>query len=68
MNLSNAQLTEMYVENKLLALVDEVEDLTRSDLQGRATVVAREIIQFVKDEPADRVATIHRVWSHPKRK
>jgi len=68
MSLTNAQLTEMYVEDKILALFDEAEELTRSDLQGRATVVAREIIQFVKDEPADRVTTIHRDWSQATQK
>ena len=36
------------VEEKLLSFADEQEELTRSDFQGRAYVVAREIIELVK--------------------
>lgn len=37
------------IEEKLLSFADEQEEMTRSDFQGRAYVVAREIIKLVKD-------------------
>jgi hypothetical protein len=38
----------MEVQNAILEVVDAAEDLDRSDLQGRAMVVARNIINSVR--------------------
>lgn len=44
---------QFWVANMLLELADEQQELTRSDFQGRAEVVARKIIDLVRRD-ADR--------------
>lgn len=39
----------MRVADMLLELADEQEMMTRSDFQGRADVVARQIISLIRD-------------------
>jgi hypothetical protein len=39
----------MDVANMILEVADEQQELTRSDFQGRADVVARDIIRLVRD-------------------
>jgi hypothetical protein len=48
------------VSDLILTFADEQQDLTRSDFQGRAVVVARQIIELVKD----RYQPIHLRVSH----
>lgn len=36
------------ISNRILELADEQEQMTRSDFQGRAEIVAQEIIQAVR--------------------
>lgn len=41
------------IENKILEFADEQQDLTRSDFQGRATIVAQDIIETVMEMIAE---------------
>jgi len=66
LKITNDELELMYVQNRLMLLVDEAQELTQSDVQGRATVIAGELIQWIKDgvrEPHESEDTIAVCWS-----
>ncbi len=46
--LTQAELTRLHVEDRLLKFVDESHEMTRSDLQERAHPVAQGIIDWVR--------------------
>ncbi len=48
--LSNDELLIQEVENEILSVADLCDEVTRSDLQGIASVTARKIIAMVRQQ------------------